>query len=196
MNGGGRKTVKSAPVPYSARFNQALYVVLGGIQLFYEYGLENVHLRREGVRKFRYRESLRQVQRGIKSLVDLKAHAVLNRESENLDLCIDFSKAFLQNMLIEKYFVPSGITSEHRAYRHYSEGSSALDYAIKDAFFGDRLIRIRSGSFYQKISLSYEEFFVIVARYQKSSWVPEALLKIYLIEMLTRVIRLLRNMRY
>jgi len=187
---------KSSPVPYTARFSHAVHSVLQAIELYYDYGLENVHLRKEGVRKFRFRESLRQIERGIKSLTDLKAIAIFNAQRENLDQFIDFSKAFLQNMLIHKYFVPSGIEIEHKAYRHYSNGSSALDYAIKDAFFGDRLIRIRSGSFYQKISLSYEEFLIVIARYPQSSWVPEAILKIYLIEMFTRVIQLLKSMRY
>ncbi len=187
---------KTYDVPFSARFNQAVQMVLGGILIYYQYGLENVHLRKEGSRRFRYRESLRQLERGITHLEALKPSALLDMQRENLELFINFSRAFLQNMLIEKFFVPSGIEIEHRAFRHYVEGCSLLDYAIKDAFFGDRLIRIRSGSFYQKISLSYEEFLVIIARYHQSSWVPESILKIYLLELFTRVIRLLKSMRY
>ncbi|KPJ86249.1 MAG: hypothetical protein AMS17_13310 [Spirochaetes bacterium DG_61] len=187
---------KTYDIPFSARFNQAVQVVLGAILLYYQYGLENVHLRKEGSRRFRYRESLRQIERGITRLEVLKPSALLDTQQKKLELFVNFSRAFLQNMLIEKYFVPSGIEIEHRAYRHYAEGCSMLDYAIKDAFFGDRLIRIRSGSFYQKISLSYEEFLIIIARYHKSSWIPETIIKIYLLEMFTKIIKLFKSMRY
>jgi len=187
---------KTYRVPFTAKFNQAVNIVLKGILLYYQYGLENVHLRKEGVRKFRYSEALKRIQEGIASLEALKPIAPMSSRKENVSLFIDFSKAFLQNMLITKYFTPSGVEVEHKAYRHYSNGCSSLDYAIKDAFFGDRLIPVRSGTFYQKISISYEEFLIVIARYYKSSWVSEAVLKIYLLEMFTKVIKLLKSMRY
>lgn len=187
---------KSTDITFVAKFNRAVNQVLQGIYIYYQYGLENVHLRKEGVRKFRYRDSIKEIKDGIAGLEALKPSIITNSQNENLNLFIDFSKAFLQNLLIEKYYIPSGETFENNAHKHYEKGSILLDYAIKDAFFGDRLIRIRSGTFYHKVSISYEEFLVVVTRYYKSSWVSETILKIYLLEVFTKVIRLLKKMRY
>jgi len=187
---------KSRSVTYNVRFNRAINQVLQGVYLFYQYGLENVHLRTEGVRKFRYRDSLRAVKKGVEELEILKSLASTDSEKESLVIFTDFSKAFLQNMLIKKYFIPSGSSEEHNAYRHYANGSAHLDYSIKDVFFGDNLIANREGSFHTRLNISYEEFMIVLTKYYRSSWLPETVIKVYLIEILKRVIKLLKSMQY
>ena len=100
------------------------------------------------------------------------------------------------NMLIEKYYIPSGTSFENNAHKHYYNGCVLLDNAIKEVFFGDLLIRVRDSTFYNKIDISYEEFMVVITRYNRSNWIPETLLKVYLLEVFTKVIRLFRKMRY
>jgi hypothetical protein len=191
-----QKTYRAYRESFSSRFNGAVDKVLQAVYLFYEYGLENVHLRREGVRRFRYRESVNNLRMGIKSLEALRPLIVTKINEENLKVFIDFANAFLQNMLIDKFHNPGMAPMENDAHRHYRNGSEHLDYAIKDVFFGDRLIRTRDGSFYRKISLSYEEFLIVVSKYHSSSWITETVMKIYLLELLTRVIKIFKRMRY
>lgn len=186
----------SSDLTFITKLNRAVSQVFEGIYTYYQYGLENVHLRNEGTRKFRYSESIKYIRHGISSLETLKPLAVTESKNEYINLIIDFSKAFLQSMLIKRHHIPSSNAIENNAHKHYRQGSSHLDYAIKDALFGDRLIQIRKGTFYSKISLGYEEFMLVVTRYYKSSWVSETLLKIYLLDIFTKVIQLLNKMRY
>jgi len=187
---------KSKPGSFQVQFNRSIHYVLDGIYIYYQYGLENVRLRNEGVRKFRYRDSIRNLRDGIQSLEALKEHTASDSSSIRLQVFTDFSKAFFQNALINRCYFPSDMVSESSAYRHYSTGSDHLDYAIKDAFFGDELIQVRKGSYSDNMKLSRKEFMAVVAEYCDSSWVAEALLKIYLLQMFSRVVEVLQKMRY
>jgi len=187
---------QSSEVNFISIFNQAINRVLQGIFKYYQYGLENVHLRKEGVRKIRYRDSLTDMKKGIVNLEVLKSSAENDRAQENLEVFIDFTRAFLMNMLIEKYYIPSGTSFENNAHKHYYNGCVLLDNAIKEVVFGDLLIRVRDSTFSNKIDISYEEFMVVITRYNGSNWIPETLLKVYLLEVFTKVIRLFRKMRY
>jgi hypothetical protein len=183
-------------VSFIVKFNRAFNLVLDAVYLYYQYGLENVHLRKEGVRKFRYRDAVKSMKAAIDALEALIPFAAAGMQSENLRTITDFSKGFLQNMFIDRPFVPTGNATEAYAHRHYKEGSSLLDYAIKDAFFGDRLIQVRTGSYYSKISKGYQELTRVIVKYYESSWISETIIKIYLLEVFTKVIKLLKQMRY
>jgi curved DNA-binding protein CbpA len=181
---------------YQILFSRSIRRILDGIYTYYQYGLENVRLRYEGVRKFRFRDSVRDMQDGIDSLENLQKLPKSDSATGRLQLFTDFSKAFLQNMLIDNYTAPLGQPVEQIAYRHFRNGSSHLDYAIKDAFFGDELVPVRSGSYTQKMKLCRHELMVVVSRYYNSGCVSEALLKIYLLEVLSKVVQVLQKMRY
>ena len=100
------------------------------------------------------------------------------------------------NMLVEKYYIPSSRDFNNAAHRHYYNGSVLLDDAIKEVFFGNLFRNVGENSYYNKISISYEEFMVIVTRYNKSIWLSETILKIYLLEVFTKVIKMLKRMQY
>jgi hypothetical protein len=183
-------------VSFAARFNKSIGRVLQGMYKYYQYGLENVHLRKEGVRRIRYRDSLADMKFGIVSLESLKESASSSSEGEDLNLFIDFSKAFLMNMLVEKYYIPSSNGFNNIAHRHYNNGSVLLDKAIKEVFFGNMFTDVQDNTYYRKISISYEEFMVIVTRYNKSVWISETLMKMYLLEVFTKIIKLFKKMQY
>ncbi len=181
---------------FSGLFNMALNKLLDGLYLYYQYGLENIHLRKEGVRRFRYRDALKLVREGLSEFERIKCFAKYQKEAESTELFIEFSRAFLQNMLINRVYEHAGHKREYIAYKHYVNGGMCLDYAIKDVFFGDMLISIRDGNYYTKLAKGYEEFLVVVTNFQDTSWVTETLLKMYLMEMLTKVIRVLKSMQH
>jgi len=178
------------------RFNAAVTLMLDAIYKYYQYSLENVMLRREGVRRFRYGECIKDLKQGIDFLELLQRQMQVPSERENLIILSDFAKAFMQNALAERHLSPTSNGYEANAYRHYRDGSECLDYAIKDVFFGDLLIPVREGSFYQKIRASYEEFLIVVSKYSESCWLSATIMKIYLLEVLTRVIGVLKNLRH
>ena len=174
-------------------FNHAMNQVLDGVYLFYQYGLENPHMRTSGVRKLRYSDAIKTVTRGIVRLEALEESELF---WEDLAGFISFSKAFRQNMLLDRYYVPSSDTSENLAYRHYREGAELLDSAIKGVFFGDLLPDSRRGAVSQYVELSGRELMTVLTKYSHTGWVAEAVMKVYLLDLLGKVIVVFRRMRY
>jgi hypothetical protein len=187
---------RSAKSTYQTLFNRGINRVLDGLYTYYQYGLENVHLRYEGVRRLRFRDSLRNLQDGVHSLEQLKTLPKSEGAAGRLQLFTDFAKAFFQSMLIENYAAPPGMSAELTAYRHFRDGSSHLDYAIKDALFGDQLISVRTGTYAEKLKLSREELMIVLSRYYNSSCVSEAMVKMYLLEVFSKVVQLMHRMRH
>jgi curved DNA-binding protein CbpA len=181
---------------YQILFSRSIRQVLDGIYTYYQYGLENVRLRYEGVRKFRFRDSVRDVQDGLKKLEELQRLPKSDGAAGRLQIFTDFSRAFLQNMLIDNYTAPLGQPVEQIAYRYFRNGSAHLDYAIKDALFGDELIPVRNGNYAQKMKQCREQLMVVVSKYFNVGCVSEALLKIYLLEVFSKVVQVMRKMRY
>ena len=181
---------------FQIRFSRAINKVLDGIYTYYQYGLNNVPLRYEGVRRFRYRDALGSLEEGISQLEALQVSSLTDFDRVKLRTFTDFAKAFFQNMHIEVFYTPSTDPVEERAYWHYYNGSMHLDYAIKDAFFGDELIQVRDGSYADKMELSNKELMTVIARYNQSGYISETLLKAYLLETFTRVVNLLHRMRH
>jgi hypothetical protein len=190
------KRARSEREAFRVKFKEAIDRVLKALYTYYQYGLENVHQRGEGVKRFRFRECVSGLKKGVDLLEAMKPEARLPEEVENLRIFTDFAKAFLQNALMDRFYTPSSDSVEAGAYRHFRDGSDSLDYAIKDVFFGDLLIPVRKGSYYQKIAAGYENLLVVLSKYAGSGWVPETVIKIYLLEMLTRVIGFLEKVRH
>jgi hypothetical protein len=164
---------------FQAGFSRIADGILVGIHTYYNYSLENVHLRMEGSRKFRYRSSIKRVRDGINRLNDLLSSTGPAELVERARLFRDFSKAFLQNMLIEKFFMADGHMANHKSWQHYWRGSEVLDRAIKDAFFKADFSSLRH---VESLSLSEHEFMIILTKFSEGGWLHETLIKLCLLE--------------
>jgi hypothetical protein len=136
------------------------------------------------------------MQDGMHVLEQLKTLPKSEGAAGRLQLFTDFTKAFFQSMLIDNYAAPPGKPEELTAYRHFRDGSSHLDDAIKDALFGDQLVPVRRGSYAENLKLSREELMLVLSRYYNSSCVSEAMVKLYLLEVFSKVVQLLHRMRH
>lgn len=182
---------------FNKYFNRAKNYILQGMLIYYQYGLENPHLRNEGVRRIRFNDSIRYVEKGIKSLKDIYSTITDEAQKESCKILLEFSTAFFRNMNSSTYFRPSGNAYEDEAYWHFHNGIVLLDEAIKEIFFGDLIINIPNrGNYISKLSRSYEEFVLVVSEYPKSSWVVDTILQIYLVELLTKLIKVFKEMNY
>ncbi|UCB44267.1 MAG: J domain-containing protein [Spirochaetota bacterium] len=190
---GGREDAGPLQGSFLMDFNRAMNKVLDGVYMFYQYGLENIHMRKEGVRKFRYRDSLRIIQKGIERLEGLNNDDPLK---SRLMVFRDFSKAFLKNMHIDRIYMPSSNPDESSAYRHYREGSILLDNAIKLVFFRDILLHPMKDSVSTLLEKSNEEFMSVLARYYRSSWITETVMKVYLLDLLDKIINVFKKLKY
>ena len=76
---------------YQILFSRSIRQVLDGIYTYYQYGLENVRLRHEGTRKFRFRDSVRDIQDGLKKLEELQTLPKSDSAAVRLQIFTDFS---------------------------------------------------------------------------------------------------------
>ncbi|MFO8065172.1 MAG: J domain-containing protein [Spirochaetota bacterium] len=185
----GRNVEPTMSPHFARQFEAPWQMVVDGLYVFYQYGLENVHLRREGVRRFRYRQAVRGLKDGLSRLEPLSGETVTDLDAMRLKVAQDFSRAFLQNMLIEKYYIPTHHRHEVKAYNHYNTGSAYLDIAIKTRFCGDltesREKRAAAGT----LGLVQHELLTVIAKYTESTWVPESMIKMHLLDRFNAVVK-------
>lgn len=183
---------RPAAPPVSPQFNRLFdkpwQFVVDGLYVYYQYGLENVHMRREGVHRFRYRQAVKSVKDGIAGLAPLDEDTVTEADARRLAAARGFSRAFLQNMLIEKYYIPSRAGPELKAYNHYNAGSRHLDQAIKRRFCGELRLPhdppVGSGT----LQVVQHELITVIAKYTDSTWVPESMIKMHLLDRFNAVV--------
>lgn len=173
---------------FNRLFNKPWQFVIDGLYVYYQYGLENVHMRREGVHRFRYRQAVKSVKDGIAGLDPLDEDTVTDADAARLAAARGFSRAFLQNMLIEKYYIPSRAGTELKAYNHYNSGSRHLDQAIKRRFCHELRLphdpRVGSGT----LHVVQHELITVIAKYTDSTWVPESMIKMHLLDRFNAVV--------
>jgi curved DNA-binding protein CbpA len=176
--------------PQFARlFDKPWQLVVDGVYVYYQYGLENVHMRSQGVHRFRYRQALKNLKDGIAALEPLEEDTVTEVDATRLSAAWGFSRAFLQNMLIEKYYIPTRVRSEKKAYDHYRNGSRHLDHAIKRRFCRElsepRDFNAAVGTF----EVIQYEFISVIAEHTESTWVPESMIKMHLLDRFNAVVK-------
>ena len=172
---------------FVALFDKAADLVLGGIYTYYQYGLQNVYLRHEGVRRFRYRTAVKRVRDGVEQLQQIEHLATAALRRDQLSVFTEFAAAFLRNMLIDKYHVPTGNGPDDRADRHYHTGSDNLDAAIRWELF-EELRQMRSANpVAGGLKIGYHEFMTVLISHSRSGWIPETVLKLQLLEAFTKV---------
>ena len=172
---------------FVALFDRAADSVLTGIYTYYQYGLQNVYLRHEGVRRFRYRSAVKRVQDGVHHLQELQQFATSDLHRTQLTVFTDFALAFLQSMRIDRYHEAGTARSDAAAYRHYHSGSAALDQVIRAELFQELDDSPPPGGAAGGLKVGYHELMAILVNHSSSDWVAEAVVKLHLLEMFTRV---------
>lgn len=170
---------------FSELFDRIVDLVLDGMFIYYQYGLENHHLRNEGNRRIRYKGALRRVQTGLDQLNRLAPSNPIDEET--LSVFTAFATAFLQCMRLGRQAPPGADSDEQKAYQHYRDGSRHLDMTIKRTFFRSELSNPGERAAPHGLAVSHEEFMVVVARFNNSTWVAETALKIYLIDVFEKL---------
>ncbi len=170
-------------------FFEAVDSALEGMFLYYQYGLQNVHLRHEGSRSLRYRAALRKLDDASSRLAELKPYAGSSNDLENIVTFSEFATAFLHSMKIEKVHNPAGRPVDVSAYKHYHHAAQGLDNAIRDAFFEELREKGPSAASNENLELCSREFMVVLTAHLESTWVTEAAIKAYLLESFTKLLK-------
>ncbi|MEE8441063.1 MAG: J domain-containing protein [Spirochaetia bacterium] len=154
--------------------------VLEGVFIYYQYGLENPHIREHGVPRFRYRLALRKIAAGISQLERLQSPNAV--DTDTLQVFSSFSIAFMQCMRMSRIQDPSDSRNEKVAYRHYRSGSELLDEVIRKLLFRAELSSPRSVAAPHGIPVCHAEFMKVLIEHGTSSWVTDAAIKSYLLD--------------
>jgi len=176
-------------------FYAAVDDALEGIYTYYQYGLENVHLRHEGVRSYRFRSALRNVSTAAAKLEQLRSQAVSVQDRQNLEVFTEFANAFLQNMRIEKIHAAGGSPEDSRAYSFYAKASRTLDLAIRDAFFEELRDSRASQLSSDSLELCTHQYMIILTEHLHTTWATEAALKVYLLDVFIKLLNHSKSVR-
>lgn len=153
--------------------------LLDQIFVFYNHGMDNIYLRQEGTLRYRFRSTVRQLAEVIAALQQTKEWPGSALQYRQLTAIHDFAAAFYENMLIKPkpHQVYSGL--EQKAVRLYRQGADALDRAIRVGLLESRV----DGGVGSPGGRDQAEraFMTILASFPKSSYVPETLIKLYLL---------------
>lgn len=184
MQGAHRAGGSSAePMGNSAQnaFLDAQRRVLEGIHTYYQFGLENVHLRHEGPLRLKYRKATRLVMKGLDRFAELwTRYGPLSADS-GFTTFYTFTDYFYRSMFLERYNNPYSGKLDQLAYGRYRDATRMLDETIRDTFFPG----MNEKSTYDptvQLQVCRKEFYNVVAHYSESSWIEESTLKIRLLD--------------
>lgn len=169
-------------------FHEAVDQTLQGIYTYYQFGLENVHLRHEGSRGMKYRLAIRNVEESLRRLKEIHQYAAGPADKLNTETFFNFALAFHENMQIDRRDRPTGSSAEAKAYKHYHQGSIMLDDAIKEVFFVEFQRGPRTASTSDRLALCTNEFIVVIAEFTHTSWITQTVIKVHLIDVMTKLL--------
>jgi hypothetical protein len=165
---------------YAAREN-----ILEGMHLYYVFNLENIHLRAEGTRRYRYNTARRTIQKGLVQMEKLISHSAPQGKLYNhIRLFQAFGKSFYGSMIITKISAPDG-SINYKAYRHYHNGSAILDALIRRQFFPEDFPQRDLTP--KSMILCEQELLLVLTTYRQSIWLPETIIKLSLLENLRKL---------
>ena len=171
---------------FAEAFDAARGGVLEALYTYYAYGLENIPLRSEGNLRLRFTTAKNTLRKGLGIFASLESRPAPPDLKTRAALYQAFGGAFQQNMNISRILVPDG-SEDHKAYRHYRNGSLILDSLIKKRFFPKDFTVTDLGP--KSASLCEQELFLVITDYRLSVWMPEAVIKLSLLDGFSRLIK-------
>ncbi|WP_168203401.1 J domain-containing protein [Oceanispirochaeta crateris] len=115
------------PILYKNIKRTSLKVVHAS-EIFFEYGLENRKIRYEGVRRFRYRESLRSYEDSFSDILELEQFCQNDLDQFLLNLYIRFTGNLTQYIHLKDAMIPR----HPLLNRHWQSMEDHLIYSLKD----------------------------------------------------------------
>ncbi len=186
QDGGGRRPGPSASPPREPdsrvdATRSRLYSIqrikdelLDLVYLYYQYGLENVHLRYEGVRRYRFRT----VKRRLHNL----RTALYSHRDQPTNTIGEFAAAFDKHSSIETFGMPADPLPDRIAYRYLMEGTRSLDILIKRGFFEEFRRDSRVPPMPNSAELAAQNFLTVLTKYPQSRWTMEATIRLRLLD--------------
>ena len=179
-----RDTIR--PDVYSA-IRQAFDLTLSGIFEFYQYGLENIHIRAAGSPRVHYVAAVRKTRNGTARLASIVRSSITTYERSSVAPLHDFASAFCSSMRISHTASPNASAYDTKAYRHYRTGTEYLDHAIQSFLFPETMNPKKKHSMPECLAVSNYEFLTVITAFPDSAWITESVIKSHLLECFVRL---------
>lgn len=157
---------------------------------YYQHGLHNLHLRKEGNRSLRFRSVYRRLSKSVPRLDRLAEACVTQTQYDTISAFRNFGRSFLDNAQLDRVYLTSSDRATARAYQHYNHGAELLDTAIKEHFFSKLLRMPTNRSVTELLGAAESEFLLLITRYNRSSWLTEAAVKLCLLDAVSKLSQL------
>lgn len=156
---------------------QAMRYLHDGIGMYYQYGLDNIVLRREGTRRSRYRSSIRRIKKSF-SILQPVAELHLNKnELDQLEIIVSFIRYFYKSIHISSIRAADSSQYERKAFQHYTFGSRLVDSVIKEIMFKEFLESYKLGRLTENIKLAEAELNSVIIDYPDAQCIRESTIK-------------------
>jgi hypothetical protein len=179
--------------PFLKSAEKILDSLLQGIFIYYQYGLENIYQRGDGIHRLKYKLSLKIVNNASHQLHAISKKNLNIVENKIITQSQLFSELFYKAMLISEGITPSHSPYERKAFKHYANASVYLDRVIKNTFFSDLGEHTNNRDHGKDLGLCYSELLFVSTKYYRSEVISSTLLKLYLIQIFEMVVKILRK---
>jgi DnaJ domain len=156
---------------------QAMKYLHDGIGLYYQYGLDNIVLRREGTRRSRFRSSIRRIKKGFSILQPIAELHLNKSEFDQMEIIVNFIRYFYKSIHIESIRAANSSSYEMKAYRHYTLGSKLVDSVIKEVMFKEFMESYKIGRLTENIKLAEAELNSVIIDYSEAICLRESTIK-------------------
>jgi len=164
-------------------FSESIQLFLSSLCLYFEYGLENPLLRKEGPRRFRFRECMKTLFKSIELIMEIKKMKLSEETRKALESVTGFILLFYQDLKKETHFENLGSLE-----RELNTNNKLLSRLIQSSFLPDRSNRqiITRDNFY----LCYMTYMKLLKNTSKELQKKDIMLKISLIDALMNFIEI------
>ncbi len=170
-----RSSIKN--ISFEKAIPLSMEYLLDGMGLYYQYGLDNIVLRREGTRRSRFRSSIRRIKKSF-SILQPIAELHLNRsEFDQLEIIVNFIRHFYKSIHMEIIRAENSSTYEMKAFRHFTLGSKLVDTVIKEVMFKEFVESYKLGRLTENIKLAEAELNSVIVDYPDAICLSDSTIK-------------------
>ncbi len=164
--------------PLSSRgkdlFYPLFHTFMDGLIIYYQYGLEKANYKEEGVRRFRYREAIRHVEKalgGLDAIARQTPHAAFKASAR-------FARLTLADMNMGSPVFPPGPPKTASMDARFRQARKDLDMVMKEIFFPEMVPQHLHGRSSALLYSSYAEFVLYLTAFTAGERQKAAILQV------------------
>jgi curved DNA-binding protein CbpA len=173
--------VKQPPAIKNLSFSKGISLAMDslqdGIGLYYQYGLENIVLRREGTRRSRFRSSIRRIKKSFDILKPVSELELNKYEMHQLEIIVNFIRHFYKSIHMTSLSPSDSTQYERKAFRHFTLGAKLVDSVIKEVMFKEYMEPYKLGRLTENIKLAEAELNTVLIDYPDAHCLRESEIK-------------------